>query len=136
MYLGAALLASLTASALWLRPSALEGRYESVGVNVLADGSTLTSYHSIAFTQEGFYAVTRLGNTEVETSGSLDYRFPNGYRLTISQSLTAGDLAALEDNLRFNLTYTRHIGASIELKPVAGCLYSPQTQQLYCQSAP
>ena len=116
------------------RAPTLEGRYESIGVHVLADGSRLTSYHSILFVDDRFYAMTRLGDTQVETSGKVRTRFSQRYFLDIQKSQTQGPLDGLDDSLRFNLLYSRNEGSVLELKPSAGCLYSLQTQQLYCKN--
>lgn len=128
------LLAAIAIGALNQAP-ALEGRYESVGVNILADGQKVSSYHSIAFVDNRFYALTRIGNSEVQTSGQVRNRWLGHYTAEVQASESHGQAQDLNDSLRFSLLYARHPGARLKLIPFNHCLYSPQTQQLYCKRA-
>lgn len=119
----------------WKAGAPLEGRYLSKGETLQADGARISQYHSILFSAEHFYALTRMGGVQVETSGSVTPLHDGQFRLQVEKGNIIGEPAEMDDALRFNLLYGRRSGSILHLVPVHGCLLSRETQQLYCQSA-
>jgi hypothetical protein len=135
---GAALIAMTSGATLawWTKRAApLEGRYVSEGEVLQADGAQVSQYHSILFTAGRFYALTRIGGVQVETSGSVAPLHDDHYRLYVETGNITGEPAVMDDALRFNLLYGRRSGSVLNVLPVHGCLLSSETQQLYCKPA-
>lgn len=135
----AVLVSVATGAALtWLpaRNQPLDGRYVSEGETLQADGARISQYHSILFSTERFYALTRMGGVQVETSGAVTSLSDGQYRLHVEKGNIIGEPAVMDDALRFNLLYGRRSGSIMHLVPVHGCLLSRETQQLYCPRLP
>lgn len=121
--------------ALWLsfRSSAeLDGRYQSYGQVQLSNGQVLDISHSLQVNGGRFYAMTRQGDSILETSGQVEYGFLGNYRLRVENGEVTGLSSDTDDELVFNLLYGRHKGAAIRLTRFDGCLYALETRQLYC----
>ncbi|BAN49930.1 hypothetical protein [Metapseudomonas resinovorans] len=112
----------------------LEGRYGSSGQVILSSGSTLQVSHTILFKDGRFYAMTRQGSTILETSGAIDSGFLGHFRLQVEE----GDVSGLwpgegmDNDLVFNLLYSRKRGSVINLERLGACLYTVETRQVYC----
>jgi hypothetical protein len=108
--------------ALWLSFSSsaeLDGRYQSSGQVQLSNNGR-------------FYAMTRQGDSILETSGTVDYGFLGNYRLRVEDGQVTGLASEVDDELVFNLLYGRHKGSTIRLTRLDGCLYALETRQFYC----
>lgn len=130
-----ALVLLLSTLALWLnfRSSAeLDGRYQSYGQVQLSTGQVLDISHSLQINDGRFYAMTRQGDSILETSGEVEYGFLGNYRLRVEDGEVTGLSSDTDDELVFNLLYGRHKGATIRLTRFDDCLYALETRQLYC----
>jgi hypothetical protein len=122
--------------ALWLSflsSSELDGRYQSSGQVQLSNGQVLDISHSLQVNNGRFYAMTRQGDSILETSGVVDYGFLGNYRLRVEDGQVTGLASEIDDELVFNLLYGRHKGSTIRLTSIDGCLYALETRQVYCQ---
>ncbi len=123
--------------ALWLSflsSSELDGRYQSSGQVQLSNGQVLDISHSLQVNDGRFYAMTRQGDSILETSGVVDYGFLGNYRLRVEDGQVTGLASEIDDELVFNLLYGRHKGSTIRLTSIDGCLYALETRQVYCQA--
>lgn len=123
--------------ALWLSflsSSELDGRYQSSGQVQLSNGQVLDISHSLQVNNGRFYAMTRQGDSILETSGVVDYGFLGNYRLRVEDGQVTGLASEIDDELVFNLLYGRHKGSTIRLTSIDGCLYALETRQVYCQA--
>lgn len=123
--------------ALWLSflsSSELDGRYQSSGQVQLSNGQVLDISHSLQVNNGRFYAMTRQGDSILETSGVVDYGFLGNYRLRVEDGQVTGLASEIDDELVFNLLYGRHKGSTIRLTSIDGCLYALETRQVYCQT--
>lgn len=125
----------LSTLALWLNfrsSTDLDGRYQSYGQVQLSNGQVLDISHSLQINDGRFYAMTRQGDSILETSGEVEYGFLGNYRLRVEDGEVTGLSSDTDDELVFNLLYGRHKGATIRLTRVDDCLYALETRQLYC----
>lgn len=110
----------------------LDGNYFSLGKVQLKDGKLIDVSHSLRVVDGRFYAITRTGDTIMETSGVAEYGMPNKYRLRVEK----GDVRRLDglasDELAFDLLYAQNEGSVINLVRVETCLYGQETRQVYC----
>lgn len=123
--------------ALWLSflsSGELDGRYQSSGQVQLSNGQVLDISHSLQVNNGRFYAMTRQGDSILETSGVVDYGFLGNYRLRVEDGQVTGLASEIDDELVFNLLYGRHKGSTIRLTSIDGCLYALETRQVYCQA--
>lgn len=123
--------------ALWLSflsSGELDGRYQSSGQVQLSNGQVLDISHSLQVNDGRFYAMTRQGDSILETSGVVDYGFLGNYRLRVEDGQVTGLASEIDDELVFNLLYGRHKGSTIRLTSIDGCLYALETRQVYCQA--
>ncbi|MDR8013445.1 hypothetical protein [Ectopseudomonas guguanensis] len=121
--------------ALWLNflsSAELQGRYQSTGQVQLSNGQVLDISHSLQVNNGRFYAMTRQGDSILETSGVVDYGFLGNYRLRVEDGQVTGLASEIDDELVFNLLYGRHKGSTIRLTSVDSCLYALETRQVYC----
>jgi hypothetical protein len=110
----------------------LDGRYFSLGKVQLKDGKLIDVSHSLRVVDGRFYAVTRKGDAIMETSGAVEYRIPDKYRLRVEKG-EARSLASLaNDELAFDLLYAQNEGSVINLVRMETCLYGQETRQVYC----
>lgn len=126
----------LSMLALWLSfisSAELDGRYRSTGQVQLSNGQVLDISHSLQVSNGRFYAMTRQGDSILETSGVVDYGFLGNYRLRVEDGQVTGLASEIDDELVFNLLYGRHKGSTIRLTSLDGCLYALETRQVYCQ---
>ncbi|VXC44891.1 conserved hypothetical protein [Pseudomonas sp. 8Z] len=120
---------------LWLNfhsSAEIDGRYQSQGQVQLSNGQVLDISHSLRVDEGRFYAMTRQGDSILETSGKVEYGFLGSYRLYVEDGQLTGLSSDSDDELVFNLLYGRHKGASIRLTRLEDCLYALETRQLYC----
>ena len=112
--------------------TALDGRYFSLSKVQLKDGKLIDVSHRLRVADGRFYAITRTGDTIMETSGVAEYGMPNKYRLRVEK----GDVRRLDglasDELAFDLLYAQNEGSVINLVRVETCLYGQETRQVYC----
>lgn len=121
--------------ALWLNfisSAELDGRYQSTGQVQLSSGQVQDISHSLQISDGHFYAMTRQGDSILETSGVIDYGFLGNYRLRVEDGQVTGLTSEIDDELVFNLLYGRHKGSTIRLTRLEGCLYALETRQIYC----
>jgi hypothetical protein len=113
---------------------AVSGRLMASGEVQLSDGSIQSISHSLQIDGARFYSLTRQGDSLVQTSGSVERSLLGSYRLRVEdgQVFNLNGQAQSDDALLFNLLYAQHPGSQISLTAVNGCLYSAQTQQLFC----
>ncbi|WP_161864097.1 hypothetical protein [Pseudomonas yangonensis] len=130
----AMLLGMLAMWASFISSSELDGRYQSTGQVQLSNGQVLDISHSLRVSNGRFYAMTRQGDSILETSGVVDYGFLGNYRLRVEDGQVTGLASEIDDELVFNLLYGRHKGSTIRLTSVDGCLYALETRQVYCQA--
>ncbi|MGF6690059.1 hypothetical protein M2318_000103 [Metapseudomonas resinovorans] len=132
---GLAILTGLALAAFNFNSSTeLEGRYGSAGQVILSNGTSINVSHTILFKDGRFYAMTRQGSTILETSGKVDSGFLGHFRLQVED----GDVSGLwpghgmDNDLVFNLLYSRKRGSVINLERLGVCLYTVETRQVYC----
>jgi hypothetical protein len=130
----AMLLGMLAMWASFISSSELDGRYQSTGQVQLSNGQVLDISHSLRVSNGRFYAMTRQGDSILETSGVVDYGFLGNYRLRVEDGQVTGLASEIDDELVFNLLYGRHKGSTIRLTSVDSCLYALETRQVYCQA--
>lgn len=133
---GLTLLLLLAIGTLWFNfksSSELDGRYSSSGQMQLSNGQVIEVSHNVRFSNGRFYAMSRQGNSILETSGSIEYGFLGRYRLRVETGELSGLSEETDDELVFNLLYGRQEGATIHLVPLHKCLYGLETRQAYCQ---
>lgn len=121
--------------ALWLSfisSAELDGRYHSTGQVQLSNGQVLEISHSLQVSDGHFYAMTRQGDSILETSGQVEYGFLGNFRLRVDDGQVTGLASEIDDELVFNLLYGRHKGSTIHLTHLDGCLYAVETRQMYC----
>lgn len=136
---GALLAMLLIGAAVWFNyasSSELDGRYSSTGQMQLSNGEVIEVSHTIQFRNGRFYAMTRQGNAVLETSGSIEYGFLGRYRLRVEDGEVTGLSGETDNELVFNLMYSRHKGSTINLVPFRSCLYGQETRQVYCAAKP
>ncbi len=112
----------------------LSGRYTSGGQVLSSKGELTEVRHSIQFSKDHFHAMTRQGDTILETSGSVEFGFLGHYLLRVESGRISGlwPNNALDDDLLFNLLYARKPGSTLKLEPLHGCLYAQEVRQVYC----
>ena len=133
--LATALAMLLSMLVLWLNfisSAELDGRYQSTGQVHLSNGQVLEISHSLQVNNSRFYAMTRQGDSILETSGVVEYGFLGNYRLRVEDGQVTGLASEVDDELVFNLLYGRHKGSTIRLTSLDGCLYALETRQIYC----
>lgn len=133
--LATALAMLLSMLVLWLNfisSAELDGRYQSTGQVHLSNGQVLEISHSLQVNHGRFYAMTRQGDSILETSGVVEYGFLGNYRLRVEDGQVTGLASEIDDELVFNLLYGRHKGSTIRLASFDGCLYALETRQIYC----
>lgn len=130
----AMLLGMLAMWASFISSSELDGRYQSTGQVQLSNGQVLDISHSLRVSNGRFYAMTRQGDSILETSGVVDYGFLGNYRLRVEDGQVTGLASEIDEELVFNLLYGRHKGSTIRLTSVDSCLYALETRQVYCQA--
>lgn len=111
----------------------LNGRYQSSGQVLLSSGEVLDISHTLQVSGHRFYAMTRQGDSILETSGTVEYGFLGNYRLHVEQGQVTGLDRETDDELVFNLLYGRHKGSTIHLSRFDRCLYAIETRQVYCR---
>ncbi|SDT23908.1 hypothetical protein SAMN05216421_3243 [Halopseudomonas xinjiangensis] len=108
-----------------------DGRYHSAGQVQLSDGRVIQTSHNIRFRNGRFYAMSRQGDTLLESSGLLE--FDDGrYVMHVDHGEVTRLTPELDTELVFNLLYSRLRGASITLHPVGDCLYARESLQFFC----
>lgn len=120
---------------LWLNfksSAELDGRYHSTGQMQLSNGQVLDLSHNLQVQDGRFYAMTRQGDSILETSGEVEYGFLGNYRLRVEDGKLTGLSSEADDELVFNLLYGRHKGSTIRLVTFRNCLYGVETRQVYC----
>jgi hypothetical protein len=125
----------LAIGTLWsnLKSSAeLDGRYSSSGQMQLSNGQIIETSHNVRISNGRFYAMTKQGNTVLESSGSVKYGFLGRYRLVVEKGELIGLPTESDEELVFNLLYGRQAGSIIHLVPFQQCLYGLETRQAYC----
>src|SRR5690606_14444659 len=78
---------------LWLsfKSSAeLDGRYHSGGQVQLSNGEVLDISQALQISDGRFYAMTRQGDSILETSGAVEYGFLGRYRLRVAEGQVTG----------------------------------------------
>lgn len=133
--LASSLVLLLTILTLWLNfisSAELDGRYHSSGQVQLSNGKVLDLSHSLQVQGGRFYALTRQGESILETSGVVEYGFLGNFRLRVEEGQLNGLSSEADDELVFNLLYGRHKGSTIRLVSFRDCLYGLETRQLYC----
>ncbi|ERI52529.1 hypothetical protein N878_18735 [Pseudomonas sp. EGD-AK9] len=133
--LGSLLLLLLGILTLWLNfksSAELDGRFHSSGQVQLSNGKVLDLSHNLQVRGGRFYAMTRQGDSILETSGVVEYGFLGNYRLRVEDGQVSGLSSDADDELVFNLLYGRHKGSTIRLVSFRNCLYGLETRQVYC----
>tara|TARA_R110000868_G_scaffold410008_3_gene696875 strand:- start:22575 stop:23051 length:477 start_codon:yes stop_codon:yes gene_type:complete len=133
---GVSLLLLTGIGTLWnnLKSSAeLDGRYNSSGQMQLSNGQVIETSHNMRLGNGRFYAVTKQGDTILETSGSVEYGFLGRYRLIVEKGGLIELSTKSDEELMFNLLYGHQPGSIIHLVPFQQCLYGLETRQAYCQ---
>jgi len=110
----------------------LDGRYFSLGKMQLNDGKLIDVSHSLRVTDGRFYAVTRQGDAIMETSGTVEYRIPDSYRLRVEKGQARSLSSIANDELVFDLLYAQNQGSVINLVRIETCLYGQEIRQVYC----
>lgn len=110
----------------------LDGRYSSSGQMQLSNGQIIETSHNVRFSNGRFYAMTKQGNTVLESSGTVKYGFLGRYRLVVEKGELLGLATESDEELVFNLLYGRQEGSTIHLMPFEQCLYGLETRQAYC----
>lgn len=110
----------------------LDGRYFSLGKMQLNDGKLIDISHSLRVADGRFYAVTRQGDAIMETSGTVEYRIPDSYRLRVEKGEARSLSSIANDELVFDLLYAQNEGSVINLVRMETCLYGQETRQVYC----
>lgn len=110
----------------------LDGRYFSLGKMQLNDGKLIDVSHSLRVVDGRFYAVTRQGDAIMETSGTVEYRIPDSYRLRVEKGQARSLSSIANDELVFDLLYAQNEGSVINLVRMETCLYGQETRQVYC----
>ncbi|MGY4534373.1 hypothetical protein ACVW0Y_003512 [Pseudomonas sp. TE3786] len=139
-YLGGALLAAGALLALLVvcvnfkSSNEFNGRYSSSGDVILRDGHKIEVNHTLLIKDGRFYAMTRQGQSIMETSGIVESGFLNRMRLRVEKGkATALDASGSIDNdLLFNLMYGGEVDSVINLRPIGKCYFAVETRQLYC----
>lgn len=112
-------------------PGAPEGRYHSAGQIQLSDGRVIQTSHNVRFRNGRFYAMSRQGDTLLESSGLLE--FDDGrYVMHVDHGEVTRLTPELDTELVFNLLYSRLRGANVTLHPVGECLYARESLQFFC----
>lgn len=114
----------------------LDGYYAISGQLILADGQLLPTHHTLKVSGGRFYAISRQGESLVETSGDVQYGFLGHYRLRVEDGDTHELNRLRDDELLFNMLYSRRPGSPIHLRRQGDCLYAQETRQSYCPDAP
>lgn len=112
----------------------LDGRYFSISRVQFKDGNLIDVNHSLRVVDGRFYAVTRTGDTIMQTSGVVEYRIPDRYRLRVEKGDVRGLDGVATDELSFDLLYAQNEGSVINLVRMEACLYGRETRQVYCPS--
>lgn len=107
------------------------GRYHSTGHVQLSDGRVLQARHDIRFKHGRFYAMSRQGDIVLESSGLLE-RHGSEYLLKVDHGEVTRLTRELDNELVFNLLYSRQRGSSISLHPIGDCLYARESLQFFC----
>ncbi|PTQ70072.1 hypothetical protein [Pseudomonas sp. GV071] len=110
------------------------GRYSSSGAVILRDGHSIEVSHTLLVKDGRFYAMTRQGQSIMETSGIVESAFLNRMRLRVEKG-KATDLDAssnIDNDLLFNLMYGGEVDSVINLRPIGKCYFAVETRQLYC----
>ena len=110
----------------------LDGRYFSLGKVQLHDGEIIDVSHSLRVVDGRFYAVTRQGDAIMETSGVVEHRVPDSYRLRVEKGEARSLASIANDELAFDLLYGQNEGSVINLVRMDACLYGQETRQVYC----
>lgn len=110
----------------------LDGRYFSLGKMQLNDGKLIDVSHSLRVVDGRFYAVTRQGDAIMETSGVVEHRVPDSYRLRVEKGEARSLASIANDELAFDLLYGQNEGSVINLVRMDACLYGQETRQVYC----
>ncbi|MNF00114.1 hypothetical protein D3C80_1988860 [compost metagenome] len=78
--------------------------------------------------------MTRQGATILETSGTVDSGFLGHFRLQVEDGDVSGNWPneVMDNELVFNLLYSRKRGSVINLERLGACLYTVETRQVYC----
>lgn len=132
---GMTLVLLLAIAMLWFNfksSAELDGRYSSSGQMQLSNGQVIAVSHNVRFSKGRFYAMTRQGDSIMETSGSIEYGFLGRYGLRVEQGELTGLSAETDDEQAFNLLYGRQEGSTIHLLPLRQCLYGLENRQVYC----
>lgn len=108
-----------------------QGRYHSSGQIHTSDGAVIPSSHSIRFHAGGFYAVSRQGDTLLESAGQLE-RKDARLHMQVSNGTIMKLSPETDNELIQPLLYGRHPGASITLHTIGECLYARASLQVYC----
>ncbi len=125
---------AFVATASYVAPSSLDGRYTSAGQVVTGSGEVLNVSHSVVFSNGRFYSMTRKAPAILEASGRVETDLRGRIRLHVESGEISGlsDETELDDELLFNLLYGRHKGAQITFERIGACFYGVETQQVYC----
>lgn len=124
---------ALVAVAMWWNASEkLQGAYQLSGQLQLSNGQLLDLSHSLHVNGKRFHAVTRQGDTIVETSGAIENGFGGHYRLLIEEGNLIGLNSETDTDLVFSLLYSRRKGSVIHLSRVGDCLSGFESRQIYC----
>jgi hypothetical protein len=110
----------------------LDGNYFSLGKVQLKDGKLIDVSHSLRVVDGRFYAVTRNGDAIMETSGVVEHRIPDHYRLRVEKGEVRSLGGLPSDELAFDLLYAQNEGSVIHLARMETCLYGQETRQVYC----
>lgn len=108
-----------------------DGRYRSSGQLQLSDGRLINAVHSIRFEEGRFYALSRQADTLLENAGQLE-RDGASHRLAVSHGEVTQLAPGMDNELIFNLLYSRREGAQIRLYPIGECLYARASLQVFC----
>jgi hypothetical protein len=128
---------TLVAIAMWWSASEkLQGTYQLSGKLQLSNGQLLDLSHSLHVNGKRFHAVTRQGDTIIETSGVIKNGFGGHYQLLVEEGDLIGLGSETDTELVFNVLYSRRKGSVIHLSRVGHCLSGFETRQVYCPLAP
>lgn len=130
------ILCGVVVIALWWNASEkLQGRYQLSGQLQLSNGQLLEVSHSLQVMGKHFHAVTRQGDTIIETTGVIENGFAGHYRLLIEDGNLIGLNSETDTDLVFTLLYSRRKGSVIHLSRVGDCLSGFESRQIYCPAA-
>lgn len=132
VFTGTLALALVTLSP-WSAESCLQGRYSSQGTLLLADGSSTQVSHTVQFSDQRFYGLSRQQGMIVEFDGRVEKRQKGHFQLIVEKGNASKLDANADDYSLFAHLFLQRSGSVINLTAIDDCLYATETSQVYCR---